>query len=67
MVLFLEITTVEGVIDRAISGLEQDQPVRKIEHPEVAEQLDTFIEKFKNLKKLEEPFDIVISHYCAYF
>lgn len=26
----LVLTTIEGIIDRAIAGLEQDQPVRKV-------------------------------------
>jgi zinc finger protein len=58
--MFLEITTVEGVINRAIGGLEQDQSVRRTEHPEVAVQIDEFIEKLKKLKTLEEPFQMVI-------
>lgn len=28
--LSLALTTIEGIIDRAIAGLEQDQPVRKV-------------------------------------
>lgn len=54
-----EITTLEGVIDRSIDGLQQDQPVRRIEHPEVAEQIDTFTETLRKLKLVESPFTVV--------
>lgn len=55
-----EVTTVEGIIDRVVRGLEQDQPVRRIQHPEAAEQIDTFVEKFKDLKEMKHPFRITI-------
>lgn len=54
-----EVTTVEGIIDRSIAGLEQDQPVRRIQHPDDAAQIDAFIEKLRNLKSIEKPFTIV--------
>lgn len=53
-----EVTTIEGIIDRSINGLEQDQPVRRIEHPEVASQIDAFVEKLRKLKDVEEPFTL---------
>lgn len=55
-----EVTTVEGILDRVVRGLEQDQPVRRIQHPEAAEQIDTFVEKIKRLKEMEKPFRITI-------
>lgn len=54
-----EITTVEGIIDRSIAGLEQDQPIRKQEHPDVAEQIDDFIKKLNLLKTGKKPFTLV--------
>lgn len=57
---FSEVTTVEGIIDRSIRGLEQDQAVRRIEHPEAAEQIDAFIGKLRDLKELKTPFELVI-------
>lgn len=54
-----DVTTVEGVIDRAIAGLEQDQVQRRIDHPEVAKQLDDFIEKLRQLKRIDKPFTLV--------
>lgn len=60
--LLLEITTVEGIINRSIAGLEQDQPVRRIEHPEPAAQIDSFIEELTKLKELKKPFTLVSSY-----
>lgn len=53
-----EVTTVEGIIDRSIAGLEQDQVVRRVEHPEIAQQIDEFIGKLRKLKLVETPFTI---------
>ncbi|KAJ9600178.1 hypothetical protein L9F63_009512 [Diploptera punctata] len=54
-----EVTTVEGMIDRAVAGLKQDQPVRRIQNPDIAAQIDQFIAKLLNLKSLEAPFTMV--------
>lgn len=54
-----EVTTIEGIISRSIAGLEQDQPVRRIEHPDDAAQIDIFVEKLRNLSSGETPFTIV--------
>lgn len=54
-----EITTLEGIIDRSINGLQQDQPVRRIEHPEVATQIDTFTDKLQKLKLVESSYTII--------
>lgn len=54
------LTTVEGVIQAAIEGLSHDQPVRKIQNPEVATQIEAFIEKLNALKELKEPFEIIL-------
>ncbi|XP_021920026.1 zinc finger protein ZPR1 isoform X2 [Zootermopsis nevadensis] len=54
-----EITTVEGVIDRAISGLQQDQPLRRIEDPTTAAQIDEFLTKLLKLKSVQSPFTMV--------
>lgn len=55
-----EVTTIEGIIDRVVRGLEQDQPVRRIQHPEAAEQIDAFVVKLKDLKEVKQPFRITI-------
>ncbi|XP_071476597.1 zinc finger protein ZPR1-like [Diadema antillarum] len=51
------LTTVEGLLQRAAAGLEQDQPVRRALQPEVAAQIDAFIEKLKNVPR---PFHLII-------
>lgn len=47
------------MIDRTVIGLTQDQAQRREEHPDVAEQVDSFINKLKELKLLKEPFTMV--------
>ncbi|XP_075222038.1 zinc finger protein Zpr1 [Lycorma delicatula] len=54
-----EVTTVEGVLDRTITGLSQDQEFRRVEHPEAAEQLDKFIDKIQHLKELSSDFTMI--------
>lgn len=55
-----EITTVEGIIDRVVTGLSQDQEKRRTEHPEAAEKIDTFIAKLEELKELKTPFTLIL-------
>lgn len=55
-----EITTVEGVIDRTIRGLAQDQDKRRNEHPEAAASIDAYIERLNALKELGTPFTLII-------
>lgn len=54
------LSTIEGLIERAAAGLEQEQPIRKATVPEVAEKIDKFIEKLKKLKDVEQEFTVVI-------
>ncbi|XP_052615109.1 zinc finger protein ZPR1 [Peromyscus californicus insignis] len=54
------LTTVEGLISRAISGLEQDQPTRRAMEHAVAERIDVFIGKLKDLKQVASPFTLII-------
>ena len=51
-----EITTVEGVLQRMIAGLEQDQTVRRHMDPEGAQQIDDYIVRIQNTLKMVEPF-----------
>jgi len=55
-----EITTVEGIMSRCISSLEQDQPVRKVLDPEGAAQIDAFIQILIEKRNLKSSFTIVI-------
>ncbi|XP_070548394.1 zinc finger protein ZPR1-like [Ptychodera flava] len=54
------LTTVEGVLDRVVTGLEQEQPIRRAMDPATADKIDEFIEKIKKLKDLESPFTITV-------
>ncbi|XP_017931693.1 zinc finger protein ZPR1 [Manacus vitellinus] len=54
------LTTIEGIIDRAVAGLEQDQPVRRATDEEVARKIDEFIGKLRQLKEMNSPFTFII-------
>ncbi|KAM5245658.1 zinc finger protein ZPR1 [Ctenodactylus gundi] len=54
------LTTIEGLINRAISGLEQDQPTRRANEEVIAERIDEFIVKLKELKQVASPFTLII-------
>lgn len=54
------LSTIEGLLDRAVAGLEQDQPIRRAADPQVAEKIDAFIQKLNNLKAVEREFTVVI-------
>lgn len=50
----------EGLISRAILGLEQDQPTRRAMEGAIAERIDEFIGKLKDLKQMASPFTLII-------
>ncbi|XP_029429191.1 zinc finger protein ZPR1 isoform X2 [Rhinatrema bivittatum] len=50
------LTTIEGIVDRAISGLEQDQPARKAVDQVAAVKIESFIAKLQSLKEAASPF-----------
>lgn len=54
------LSTIEGLLDRAVAGLEQDQAVRRATHPEVAEKIEEFTRKLRKLKEVENEFTLVI-------
>lgn len=54
-----EVTTVEGILSRVITGLQQDQARRKEEDPEGYEQIESFIQKIKDLIALTSTFSMV--------
>ena len=55
-----EVTTVEGIIMRCITGLEQDQEQRRIDHTEAADQIDAFVAKLQELKQMDKPFTLIL-------
>ncbi|XP_077458528.1 zinc finger protein ZPR1 [Stigmatopora argus] len=54
------LSTVEGLLDRAVAGLQQDQASRREAEPEVADKIQVFLQKLKKLKSAEEAFTLVI-------
>jgi len=54
------LTTIEGILDRAIQGLEQDQVVRRALDPALANQIDDFVCKLKSLKSVKSSFTLHI-------
>lgn len=54
------LSTIEGLLERAVAGLEQDQTTRREADPEVADKLDEFIQKLKNLREVKSEFTLVI-------
>lgn len=55
-----EITTTEGILDRSIVALEQDQPSRRLADADAADKIDAFIKKLKDLKDLRTTFTLII-------
>lgn len=55
-----EVTTVEGILDRVVTGLSQDQENRRRDHPEAAEQIDQFMAKLQGLKEGNSQFTLFI-------
>ena len=53
-----EISTVEGILSRTVTALEQDQPVRRHMDPEGAEQIDAFVAKIQDTLSLKTPFTL---------
>ncbi|EDV92458.1 zinc finger protein ZPR1 [Drosophila grimshawi] len=55
-----EVTTVEGIIERTITGLSQDQEKRRIDHPTEAASIDDYIDRLRQLTKLTKPFRLLL-------
>jgi len=55
-----EITTIEGLLQRITSGIEQYQPVRRIQDPDTAAKLDEFVLKVDGLRSLEKEFTLIL-------
>ncbi|XP_022234161.1 zinc finger protein ZPR1 [Drosophila obscura] len=55
-----EVTTVEGIIERTIAGLSQDQEKRRIDHPTEAASIDVYIDRLKQLKEMKKPFRLLL-------
>ncbi|XP_011191057.2 zinc finger protein ZPR1 [Zeugodacus cucurbitae] len=55
-----DITTIEGIIDRTIRGLTQDQENRKQEHPDAAAEIEAYVEKLTSLKEKQINFTVIL-------
>ncbi|CRL00346.1 CLUMA_CG013619, isoform A [Clunio marinus] len=55
-----EVTTLEGIIERVINGLSQDQEQRRKDHPDAADQIDQFIGKLRELKEVKTEFTFIL-------
>ncbi|XP_034838937.1 zinc finger protein ZPR1 isoform X1 [Maniola hyperantus] len=55
-----EVTTVEGILTRAVSGLKQDQEKRRAEHPDAAAQIDAFVERLEALRSVATPWTLLL-------
>merc|ERR1719412_363603 len=53
-----EVSTVEGVLQRTVAGLEQDQPVRRHLDPDGAAQIDEFLGRIRACLALASPFTL---------
>uniref|UniRef100_A0A6Q2ZKS6 Zinc finger protein ZPR1 n=1 Tax=Esox lucius TaxID=8010 RepID=A0A6Q2ZKS6_ESOLU len=53
------LSTIEGLLDRAVAGLKQDQPLRKY-LTVFAEKIDGFIDELNKLKDGEREFTLII-------
>nr|CAG4650178.1 EOG090X06TU [Sida crystallina] len=55
-----QITTVEGILDRCIAGLEQEQPLRRALDAEAADKIDLFVQQLREKRQLKSTFTIII-------
>ena len=55
-----QVTTVEGILQRTIEGLTQDQVVRRIMDPEGAKQIDDYVTKIEKYKDEKTPFTLIV-------
>lgn len=54
------LTTLEGLLQNAIDGLQDQQPVRKIMHPDIASKIDDITGKLEEFKSGEHPFTFIL-------
>ncbi|KAI8909001.1 ZPR1 zinc-finger domain-containing protein, partial [Gorgonomyces haynaldii] len=54
------LSTVDGILDRAIEGLSQEQPQRKELYPDIYEQIERVIQILKDYQSGKQPFTFVL-------
>ncbi|KAJ7389474.1 nucleolar zinc-finger protein [Desmophyllum pertusum] len=55
-----ELNTIEGLLERAITGLGQEQPVRKIIDPENAAKIDNIVSQLTKCRNGEMKFTLIL-------
>ncbi|XQJ26323.1 zinc-finger protein ZPR1, putative [Leishmania guyanensis] len=54
------LTTVEGILEQTYYGLQLQQPLRKIQHPEVCEKIEAFCVKLASFRSGDVPFTLTL-------
>jgi hypothetical protein len=54
---------ITGKLNRSKQALQQDKPLRNIQVPEGAQQIDEFLNTIKKLKLVQEPLTIDVIRY----
>jgi len=54
------LTTIEGILTKAIEGLSQEQPIRKHMDPELYSKIQAIIDKLTDYRDAKEPFTFVL-------
>ncbi|EPY24244.1 zinc-finger protein ZPR1 [Strigomonas culicis] len=54
------LNTVEGILEQTKEGLEFQQPLRRVQHPELYEKIQTFCEKLESYRGGEIPFTLIL-------
>lgn len=54
------LNTVEGILKQTKDGLEFQQPLRKVQHPELHDQIAAFCEKLERYRTGDVPFTLIL-------
>ena len=54
------LNTVEGIIEQTHDGLQLQQPLRKIQHPELYEKIEEFCKKLEEYRSGDVPFTLIV-------
>jgi zinc finger protein len=54
------LNTVEGILEQTHDGLQLQQPLRKIQHPEVYEKIEEFCKKLEEFRSGSVPFTLTL-------
>ncbi|KAG5481912.1 hypothetical protein LSCM4_06991 [Leishmania orientalis] len=54
------LNTVEGILEQTYNGLQLQQPLRKIQHPDVYEKIEAFCAKLESFRSGDVPFTLTL-------